>query len=73
VGAVVVELAVFVALAVVAVVGWTRLRRHGESAVPAGNWQRTDESFRDPSSGKLMRVWIDPVDGSRHYVPDAAP
>ncbi len=69
-GAVVIELALFVALAVVAVVGWTRLRRHGESAVAAGSWQRTDESFRDPSSGKLMRVWIDPVDGSRHYVPD---
>jgi hypothetical protein len=70
VAAVMIELAIFAALAAVAVVGWTRLRRHGESPVPAGSWQRTDESFRDPSSGKLMRVWIDPVDGSRHYVPD---
>lgn len=39
--------------------------------MPAGNWQRTDELFRDPSSGRLMRVWIDPADGTRHYVPDA--
>jgi hypothetical protein len=46
------------------------LRRHGESDVPAGDWQRTDEVFRDPSTGRLMRVWIEPQDGSRHYVPE---
>ncbi|MGI9033012.1 MAG: hypothetical protein ACR2HY_04915 [Acidimicrobiales bacterium] len=63
-------LAVVGAVAVVAVVGWARLRRHGEASLPAGHWQRTDESFRDPSSGRLMRVWIDPADGTRHYVPD---
>jgi len=59
-------------VAVVAIVGWLNLRRHGESDVPAGNWQRTDELFRDPSSGRLMRVWIDPTDGTRHYVPEGS-
>jgi hypothetical protein len=63
---------ILVVVAVVAVVGWLNLRRHGESDVPAGNWQRTDELFRDPSSGRLMRVWIDPADGTRHYVPEAS-
>jgi hypothetical protein len=47
------------------------LRRHGESQVPQEGWQRTDEVFRDPSTNRLMRVWIDPMDGSRHYVPEA--
>lgn len=49
------------------------LRRHGESQLPAGDWQRTDEVFRDPGSERLMRVWIDPKDGSRHYVPEPGP
>jgi hypothetical protein len=45
-------------------------RGHAESALPAPNWVETPERFRDPSSGLIMRVWIDPADGSRHYVPD---
>jgi hypothetical protein len=65
-----IAVAIVAVLAVVAVVGWARLHRHGQSDVPAPGWQPTDESFRDPSSGRLMRVWIDPGDGSRHYVPD---
>lgn len=44
------------------------LRRHGESELPAEGWQRTDEVFVDPTTNRRMRVWIDPVDGSRHYV-----
>jgi hypothetical protein len=63
-------LLVVVVVAVVAVVGWVNLRRHGESAVAAADWRRTDEVFRDPSSGRMMRVWLDPADGARHYVPD---
>ena len=54
----------------VALVGWINLRRHGESPRPGPGWEPTEESFRDPSSGRLMRVWLDPVDGSRHYVPE---
>lgn len=45
-------------------------RGHAESALPAPSWVETPERFRDPSSGLIMRVWIDPADGSRHYVPD---
>jgi hypothetical protein len=47
------------------------VRRHGESATPAGDWQRTDEVFVDPTTKRRMRVWIDPVDGQRHYVPES--
>ncbi len=56
----------FVVLIVVVVLVY---RRHGESQVPAGDWARTDEVFRDPSTGRLMRVWLD-RGGDRHYVPD---
>jgi hypothetical protein len=63
-------LVILVVLVVVAVVGYVGLRRHGESAVAAGDWSRTDEVFRDPSTGRVMRVWLDPVDGTRHYVPE---
>ena len=54
-------------------VGWTRMRRHGEASVPAAGWQPTEESFRDPSTGRMMRVWVDPVDGSRHYIAEGGP
>ena len=50
--------------------GWLSRRGHAEAAEPAPGWQRTGERFRDPSSGLIMRVWVDPADGSRHYVPD---
>jgi hypothetical protein len=45
-------------------------RGHAESAQPAAGWVQTAERFRDPSTGVIMRVWVDPADGSRHYVPD---
>lgn len=51
--------------------GWPS-RRHAESARPAPGWVPTAERFRDPSSGVIMRVWVDPADGGRHYVPDDA-
>ena len=47
-------------------------RGHAETATPAPGWVRTGERFRDPSSSVIMRVWVDPADGSRHYVPDDA-
>jgi hypothetical protein len=46
------------------------VKRHGEASVPAGDWRSTDEVFVDPSTGRRMRVWLDPRDGSRHYVPE---
>jgi Domain of unknown function (DUF1707) len=47
-------------------------RGHAEVSRPAPGWVRTAERFRDPSSGTIMRVWLDPSDGSRHYTPDDA-
>jgi Domain of unknown function (DUF1707) len=45
-------------------------RRHAQSAAPGPGWVPTTERFRDPTSGTIMRVWLDPADQSRHYVPD---
>jgi Domain of unknown function (DUF1707) len=44
--------------------------RHAQAREPGPGWMATAERFRDPSSGVIMRVWIDPSDDSRHYVPD---
>jgi hypothetical protein len=52
--------------------GWLSRRGHAEAARPAPGWVATSERFRDPSSGVIMRVWVDPADGGRHYVPDDA-
>jgi hypothetical protein len=46
------------------------LRRHGESDAAKPDWRRTDEVFNDPSTGRVMRVWLDQA-GERHYVPEA--
>jgi hypothetical protein len=35
------------------------VRRHRESNRPGPGWQRTDEVFNDPSTNRVMRVWID--------------
>jgi hypothetical protein len=52
--------------------GGRRVRgRHNQSTGPGDGWLPTSERFRDPSSGTIMRVWVDPADDSRHYVPDA--
>jgi len=32
-----------------------------------GRFQRTDEMFVDPTSGRRMRVWLDPASGERRY------
>jgi hypothetical protein len=50
-----------------------RRKRHAQVAQPQPGWIPTAERFRDPSSGAIMRVWTDPADGSRHYVPDDNP
>jgi len=47
-----------------------RRRRHGHADTPAPTWRPTHEVFRDPASGRLTRVWVDPLDGSRHYLAD---
>jgi len=51
--------------------GWYSRRGHAQVSKPAAGWVPTAERFRDPSTGVVMRVWVDPADESRHYVPDA--
>jgi hypothetical protein len=45
-------------------------RRHGESGAADPRWMPTKERFIDPSTERVMRVWVDPADHSRHYVPE---
>ena len=47
-----------------------RRRGHAQAATPGAGWVPTDERFRDPTTRAIMRVWIDPADQSRHYVPE---
>jgi Domain of unknown function (DUF1707) len=47
-----------------------RRRGHAQAARPDPAWVPTDERFRDPTTRVVMRVWVDPADLSRHYVPD---
>lgn len=50
-----------------------RTRRRVEpmlARMPAARWERTNEVIRDPFTERVVRVWIDPADGSRHYVPE---
>jgi hypothetical protein len=52
----------------------TRRRRgHAHADQPAAGWIPTSERFRDPSTSTVMRVWVDPADQSRHYVPEPEP
>ena len=50
-----------------------RRRGHGHADQPAAGWVPTNERFRDPSTSTVMRVWVDPADQSRHYVPEPEP
>jgi len=45
------------------------VRRHGESDKPQSGWRSTEEVFNDPSTNRVMRVWLDEK-GERHYIPD---
>jgi hypothetical protein len=47
-----------------------RRRGHAQAATPAAGWIPTQERFRDPTTRAIMRVWVDPADQSRHYVPE---
>jgi hypothetical protein len=39
------------------------------STVPPGSdWQRTDERFVDPETGKLVTVYFQPTTGERRYI-----
>jgi hypothetical protein len=45
------------------------VRRHGESDGARSGWTRTDEVFNDPSTNRIVRVWLDGK-GERRYVPE---
>jgi hypothetical protein len=45
-------------------------RRHGEADRAQPGWVPTRERFVDPTTQRVMRVWIDPGDHSRRYVPE---
>ena len=47
-----------------------RRRGHAHADQPAAGWVPTNERFRDPSTSTIVRVWVDPADQSRHYVPE---
>jgi hypothetical protein len=60
------QLVVFGFLVVFAIVGyfvWDR-RYRGESQ---GNFKPTNEVFKDPTTGKVTRVYEDPATGKRQY------
>jgi Domain of unknown function (DUF1707) len=43
-------------------------RRHGEADAAQPGWRPTPERFLDPTTDRVMRVWLDPADSKRHYV-----
>jgi hypothetical protein len=60
------QLVIFGFLVVFAIVGyfiWDR-RYRGDNQ---GNFKPTNEVFKDPTSGKLTRVYEDPSTGKRQY------
>jgi hypothetical protein len=64
-------IAIIIGLVVVGfIVASLFVRRHRESNRPGSGWQRTDEVFHDPSTNRVMRVWLD-ESGGRRYVREA--
>jgi hypothetical protein len=53
-----------IAFAVVGYFVWDRRYRGGQSQ---GSFKPTGEVFKDPSSGKMTRVYEDPATGQRQY------
>lgn len=61
-----IQLVLLIALVVFAIVGyfvWDRRYRGGQQ----GSFRPTSEVFRDPTSGKMTRVYEDPSTGQRQY------
>jgi hypothetical protein len=58
-----VALVVVVVFAIVGYFIWDR-RYRGEKE---GNFKATNEVFKDPTTGKLTRVYEDPATGKRQY------
>jgi hypothetical protein len=49
--------------------GWGR--RPAEADRPEPTWLPTTERFVDPSTNRVMRVWLEPGSGERHYVAES--
>ena len=45
----------------------------GEPTMPVAPFRPTDELFVDPTSGKRLRVYLDPATGERRYYAEEAP
>ena len=45
-------------------------RRHGESGAADPRWMPTKERVKDPSTPRVMRVWVDPAHPTRPNVPE---
>jgi hypothetical protein len=45
-----------------------RTRPIMEARVPGEDWQRTDDLVHDPATGRTLRIWVDPADGSKYTV-----
>jgi hypothetical protein len=43
-------------------------RRHGEAGAEQPTWVPRKERFVDPTTQRVMRVWVDQADHARHYV-----
>ena len=54
-----------------AAVAHVRGRGHAEADASEPGWSATSERFRDPRTGRVMRVWVDSA-GGRHYVAEEA-
>lgn len=48
-------------------------RRRYTGAGGGAGARPTPEVFRDPASGRLMRVWLDPATGAREYREEPGP
>jgi hypothetical protein len=65
--------AIMAAILLAIVVRIQRVKHSVADRVRGARWQRTDEVIEDPETKQRIRVWIDPEDGSRHYVPERFP
>jgi hypothetical protein len=45
-----------------------RARPMKVASVPGEDWRPTDEVLQESTTGRTLRIWIDPADGSRHAV-----
>jgi hypothetical protein len=62
------SLLVGIPVAVVCVVLYVLYDRRYHGTTSASGLRATKEVFRDPTTGKLMRVYEDPRTGAREYV-----